>query len=42
MIVHWEARCLAVRTRNGGFKNSLSLGELSPSIQPDPKIEHIE
>ena len=25
--MHWEARCLALRTRNGGLKNSFNPGE---------------
>ena len=37
MFVHWEARCLALRTRNGGFENSFIPGGTLPTHLVAPK-----
>ena len=40
-MLSWMTGCLALRTRNGGLKNSFSPGELSPLIQLLPRSGNV-
>ena len=39
--MHWGARCLALRTRNGRLKNSFIPGGTLPTSPADPKSGHV-